>query len=331
MNLSVIGGGSWGTAFSLLMARQGHAVRLWVRESAVLRNLESRRVNETFLPGFPLPEDVSFHHDMDDALRGCDFVFIAVPSPYCRSLYLELKPRIRRRHTVVSLTKGIEEGSLKRMSQVMEDVFDPRDRPAIAALSGPSFAREVASGLPTAVVAAGVLPETAAAVQRLVSGPTFRVYTCPDLIGVEIAGAVKNIIAVAAGISDSLGYGNNARAALLTRGLSETARLGIRCGARPETFSGLAGLGDLMLTCTGDLSRNRKLGLELGRGRTLEEITSGTPMVAEGLPNSLSAIALARRLGTEMPIGETVFRVLYKGLNPQDALRELMSRSLKEE
>ena len=331
MNLSVIGGGSWGTAFSLLMARQGHAVRLWVRETVVLRSLEHRRVNDMFLPGFALPAEVSFHRRMENALRGCDFVFIAVPSPYCRSLYLEIKPWIRRRHTLVSLTKGIEEGSLKRMSQVMEDVFDARERPAIAVLSGPSFAREVASGHPTAVVAAGTDQETAVAVQRLASGPTFRVYTSPDLVGVEIAGAVKNIIAIAAGISDSLGYGHNARAALITRGLTETVRLGMRCGARPETFSGLAGLGDLILTCTGDLSRNRRLGQELGSGRTLEEITSSTPMVAEGLPNSMSAIELARRLGVEMPIGETVFRVLYRGFDPQDALRELMSRSLKEE
>jgi glycerol-3-phosphate dehydrogenase (NAD(P)+) len=331
MSLAVIGAGSWGTAFSILLARSGHAVRLWVREPDIHRDLVLRRVNDTFLPGFSLPGGVTFHLEVEDALKASRFVFIAVPSPYCRATYARLAPVLDGGHTVVSLTKGIEEGSLKRMSQVMDEVFSGRVRPSLAALSGPSFAREVAAGLPTAVVAASSSPETAAAVQELVSGPSFRVYTCPDLIGVEIAGAVKNVVAIAAGISDALGYGHNARAALITRGLSETVRLGTSCGARPETFAGLAGLGDLILTCTGDLSRNRSLGLELGRGRKLGEITSGSPMVAEGLPNSLSAVELAGTLGVEMPIGERVFSVLYKGLDPRDALRELMSRRLKEE
>ncbi|MBM3297451.1 MAG: NAD(P)-dependent glycerol-3-phosphate dehydrogenase, partial [Candidatus Aminicenantes bacterium] len=323
--------GSWGTAFALLLARRGLSVRLWVREPDILRELERSRVNSTFLPGFPLPEGVTFHNDFQEALKGSSFLFVAVPSPYCRSVYTEMKPCLKPEQTVVSLTKGIEEGSLKRMSEVMEEIFDGGRRPSTAVLSGPSFAAEVAAGLPTAVVAAGSSPPVAVAVQRLVSGPLFRVYTSADLVGVELAGAVKNIIAIAAGFSDALGYGHNARAALLTRGLAETVRLGLRCGARPETFSGLAGMGDLILTCTGDLSRNRKLGLEMGRGRLLDEITSETSMVAEGLPNSLSAIDLARRLGVEMPIGEMVYRVLYRGLDPREALRELMSRSLKEE
>jgi glycerol-3-phosphate dehydrogenase (NAD(P)+) len=331
MKTAVIGAGGWGTALSILLAAKGLPVRLWVREAAVWEELEKNRVNTVFLPGFTLPAGVTFHRRLDEAMASSEMAFIAVPSRFCRRLYQELAPWVTPQSVIVSLTKGIEETSLLRMSEVMEEIFAPDRRPRVAVLSGPSFAREVAAGLPTAVVTASRDPETARAVQHIVSGPSFRAYASADVVGVEIAGAVKNTMAIAAGISDALGFGHNSRAALITRGLAEMARLGVRCGAQRETFSGLAGLGDLILTCTGELSRNRRLGFELGRGRRLEDILSSTAMVAEGIPTAQSARRLSEKLDIEMPINEQVYRVLYERKDPRQALQELMARKLKEE
>jgi len=331
MSTAVIGGGGWGTAISLLLARKGLSVRLWIREEEVWEGLRRSRENTSFLPGFVLPPEVTFHRSLEEAIADADFLFLAVPSQHCRNIYREIASALSPSSIVVSLTKGIEDSSLLRMSEIMEEVFAPQVKPHVAVLSGPSFAREVASGLPTAVVTASRVPQTALAVQHLVSGPAFRAYTSSDVVGVEIAGAVKNAIAIAAGISDALAFGHNSRAALITRGLAEMSRLGERCGARRETFAGLAGLGDLLLTCTGELSRNRRLGWELGRGRRLQDILSSTAMVAEGVPTAKSARRLAEKLGVEMPITEQVFRVLYEGQDPRAALLELMTRKLKEE
>jgi glycerol-3-phosphate dehydrogenase (NAD(P)+) len=331
MKTAVIGAGGWGTALSILLAAKGLPVRLWVREAEVWEELDKNRVNTAFLPGFTLPAGVTFHRRLDEAMANCEIAFIAVPSRFCRRLYQELAPWVTPQSVIVSLTKGIEETSLLRMSEVMEEIFAPDRRPRVAVLSGPSFAREVAAGLPTAVVTASRDPETARAVQHIVSGPSFRAYASADVVGVEIGGAVKNTMAIAAGISDALGFGHNSRAALITRGLAEMARLGVRCGAQRETFSGLAGLGDLILTCTGELSRNRRLGFELGRGRRLEDILSSTAMVAEGVPTAQSARRLSEKLDLEMPINEQVYRVLYERKDPRQALQELMARKLKEE
>jgi glycerol-3-phosphate dehydrogenase (NAD(P)+) len=331
MNTAVIGAGGWGTSFSILLAAKGLPVRLWVREAEVCEQLEKNRVNHTFLPGFTLPPGVTFHRRLDEAMTNSEIAFIAVPSRFCRRLYQELAPWVTPRSVIVSLTKGMEETSLLRMSEVMEEIFAPDRRPRVAVLSGPSFAQEVAAGLPAAVVTASRDLETARAVQHIVSGPSFRAYASADIVGVEIAGAVKNTMAIAAGISDALGFGHNSRAALITRGLAEMARLGVRCGGQRETFSGLAGLGDLILTCTGELSRNRRLGLELGRGRRLEDILSSTATVAEGVPTTQSAKRLSEKLDIEMPISEQVYRVLYERIDPRQALQELMARKLKEE
>jgi len=331
MRIAVIGAGGWGTAFSILLAKKKLPVQLWVREEKVWEGLRHNRENSAFLPGFVLPAPVTFHRQIEEAAADADFLFLAVPSQFFRHVCQKISPSLSPSSIVVSLAKGIEEATLQRMSEVMEEVFAPEVKRHLAVLSGPSFAREVAADQPTAVVTAGSDPLTAQAVQLLVSGPAFRAYTSPDVIGVEIAGAVKNTIAIAAGISDALGYGHNSRAALVTRGLAEISRLGVRCGARRETFAGLAGLGDLLLTCTGELSRNRRLGLELGRGRRLEDILSSTAMVAEGVPTTKSTRRLSEKLGVEMPITEQVFRVLYEGQHPQSALQELMTRKLKEE
>jgi glycerol-3-phosphate dehydrogenase (NAD(P)+) len=331
LRTAVIGAGGWGTAISILLAKKGLSVRLWVREEEVWEELRRDRVNAAFLPGFVLPAGVTFHRRLEEAAADSEVLFLAVPSRFCRLLYKDIAPFLSPLSIAVSLTKGIEETSLLRMSELMEETFLRERKPKVAVLSGPSFSREVAAGLPTAVVTASRDPQTAQAVQHLVSGPTFRAYTSSDVIGVEIAGAVKNTIAIAAGISDAFGFGHNSRAALITRGLAEMTRLGERCGARRETFAGLAGLGDLILTCTGELSRNRRLGLELGRGRGLEDILSSTAMVAEGVPTAKSARRLSEKLEVEMPIIEQVYRVLYEGQDPRAALQELMTRKLKEE
>jgi glycerol-3-phosphate dehydrogenase (NAD(P)+) len=331
MKVSVIGGGSWGSAFALHLGRKGIPVRLWVREEEVRRELAERGTNSTFLPGFEVPPQVAVCGDFAPALEGAETVFVAVPSQYFRGVIEGMAPHLGAARGIVSLAKGIEEGSLKRMSEIVDDVLARWGRFSVAALSGPSFAREVAQGAATAVVVASEELSFARKIQHLVSNLHFRAYSSPDIRGVELAGAVKNVIAIAAGIADGLEAGANATAALITRGIHEMTRLGLKMGARPETFAGLAGIGDLVLTCKGALSRNHYVGTELGRGRSLESIKAGMAMIAEGVVTTLSVRELAGRLRVEMPICAQVYEVLYRGKPPALVLGDLMSRSLKSE
>jgi len=331
MNTSVIGGGSWGSAFARYLGSIDLPTRLWIREEDILREAVATHENAAFLPGFRFPDPVSFTGDLRESASSSDIVFIAVPSQYCRAVYARIAPVLRRDQIVVSLTKGFDKLTLMRMSQVMEEVFRPHVRPRLAALSGPSFAKEVAAGHPTALVIASREPGAAREVQHLISSVTLRAYTSSDVTGVEVAGALKNVVAIAAGIADSMAFGLNSRAALITRGLVEITNLGLALGARKETFSGLAGIGDLVLTCTGELSRNHRVGHELGKGRTLREILAGMRMVAEGVHTTVAARRIARALGVEMPISEEIYQVLYRGKAPKKAVEELMSRALKAE
>ena len=327
----VIGGGSWGSAFALHLGRLRVKTRLWIREGEILEEIQKTRQNNVFLPGHAFPSSVSFSADLKETAGSAEVLFIAVPSQYCRQVFLDIAPTLSREQIVVSLAKGIEEGSLKRMTEIMEEIFRVRSLPHLAVLSGPSFSREVADRHPTAVVIASPEVDYAKTVQHLISNIYFRAYTSEDVIGVELAGASKNIIALAAGISDSLKYGHNTRAALITRGLAEMTRLGTKLGANKETFMGLAGIGDLVLTCTARLSRNYHVGYDLGKGRPLSLILSGMKMVAEGVSTTISVRGLARREKVEMPIVEEVFRVLYENKSPQESLSELMQRALKVE
>lgn len=329
MKTTVIGGGTWGSAFAFHLGRLNTETRLWIREKDVYQETNQKRENRFFLPGHVFPSQVSFFNDLENAVDSSEIIFIAVPSKFCRRIYEQLAPFLSSDQILVSLTKGIEENSLKRMSEVMEETFS---RPLhIAALSGPSFAKEVAEQHPTVVVIASRSLNLAKKIQHLISSGAFRVYASDDIIGVELGGALKNVIAIAAGILDSLQFGSNSRAALITRGLSEITRLGLKLGARKETFLGLAGVGDLVLTCTGVLSRNRFVGYELGRGKSLAEIVSSMKMVAEGITTTLSVRQLAKKEKIEMPISEQVYQVLYENKEPKRALQDLMTRKLKEE
>jgi len=331
MNTSVIGGGSWGSAFARYLGSIGLETRLWIREEDILREVAATRENTAFLPGYRFPETVSFTDDLRESAASGEIVFIAVPSQFCRAVYTRIAPVLRREQIVVSLTKGFDKLTLMRMSQVMEEVFRPQVRPRLAVLSGPSFAKEVAAGYPTALVIASREPGAAKEIQQLISSLTLRAYTSSDVTGVEVAGALKNVVAIAAGIADALKFGLNTRAALISRGLVEITNLGLALGARKETFSGLAGIGDLVLTCTGELSRNHRVGHELGKGRTLREILAGMRMVAEGVHTTVAARRIARALGVEMPISEEIYQVLYRGKSPKKAVEDLMSRALKAE
>lgn len=331
MIASVIGGGSWGSAFAIHLGRLNIETKLWIREPDVYEETVRYKENRTFLPGAVFPSTVTFFNDLEGIISSSEVVFIAVPSRFCRETYKKLAPLLSSKHIVVSLTKGIEEDSLKRMSEVQEEVFSPYLKPRIVALSGPSFAREVAESHPTAVVVASKDMNLAKKIQNFVSSLYFRAYSSEDILGVEFAGALKNIIAIATGISDGLQYGSNSMAGLVTRGLAEMMRLGIKLGARMETFAGLAGMGDLVLTCTGKLSRNRYVGYELGKGKNLDKIVSSMKMIAEGISTTFSAHQLAVREHIEMPICEQVYQILYQKKNPRTALKDLMSRELKDE
>jgi glycerol-3-phosphate dehydrogenase (NAD(P)+) len=328
---AVVGGGSWGSAFARHLGSLGHPTRLWIREPDILRKTRETRENAAFLPGFKFPADVDFSDDLRETAAFGELVFIAVPSQFCRTVYGRMAPVIGRDKTVVSLTKGFDKRTLMRMSQVMEEVFRPPLRPRLAVLSGPSFAREVAAGNPTALVVASREPAAAREVQQAISSESLRAYTSTDVTGVEVAGALKNVVAIAAGIADAMRFGLNTRSALITRGLVEITNLGLALGARRETFSGLAGMGDLILTCTGELSRNHRVGQELGRGRKLAEILAGMRMVAEGVHTTVAARRISRALGVEMPISEQIYQVLYRGKEPRKAVSELMTRTLKAE
>ena len=326
---AVVGGGSWGTALARLLAAKGRDVRLWVREPDLAATIERRRENPRYLPGARLDGRIRATSDLGQAIAGAALIVSALPSHVVRSVMADAASHVDGESLVVSASKGIEEESLKRMTEVLEDVLGRGD--GLAVLSGPSFAAEVARGVPTAVTVAAHDPEVAEAVREAFFAPRFRVYTSDDVVGVELGGAVKNVVAIATGIADGLEYGANARAALITRGLAEISRLGTALGGQRLTFMGLAGLGDLVLTCTGDLSRNRTVGLRLGRGETLKAILDGMDQVAEGVRTTRSVRDLAARNGIEMPIVEQVHEMLYHAKSPQVVVEELMTRESKPE
>lgn len=329
MKLAIIGGGGWGTALACVLAARFERVSLWVYESDLAERMERTRVNDVFLPDTTLPANVGIGHSLQTALDGADIVLSAVPSYAVRGMFTAMLPWLRPSMRLVSTTKGLETGTMLRMSEVVRASAGPEYR--IAALSGPTFAKEVAKGSPTAVVVASEDQNLAAEIQTAFSGPTFRVYGSCDPIGVEIGGALKNVIAIGAGISDGLGLGHNAVAALITRGLAELTRLAVAVGAKAETMSGLAGLGDLVLTCTGDLSRNRQVGLKLAAGMELGRILGSTPMVAEGVTTTSVALKLAARYGVDLPIAAEMEAVLNQGRSPGEAIQRLMTRALRNE
>ncbi len=330
-SIAVIGAGGWGTALSIAMARAHKRVRLWVYEPELVEVIRYDRRNPIYLPGIRIPETVQPSASIEEALEDAEIIISAVPSHVCRSVYEQMLPFAQPNMLFVSATKGIENGSLMRMSQVIDNVISPKFPPRVAAMSGPTFALEVARGEPTALVVAASAEELRRHLQQVLSVPHFRLYTNPDIIGVEIGASVKNIIAIAAGVVSGLKLGYNATAALITRGLAEIMRLAEACGGEPNTLAGLAGLGDLVLTCTGHLSRNRQVGVALGEGRKCDEIISSMRMVAEGIKTSESTVALAEKLSVEMPIAREIYSVLYEDKDPQDAINELMVRELKEE
>jgi len=328
MRCAVVGAGAWGTALADLLARNGHDVALWAREPEVVASVNATHENATFLAGATLHDAVIAYADLASACKGAALVLFATPSHVLRSIARSAAPSIGAEATIVVATKGVERDTLAVMSDVLAEQFPAH---AVVALSGPSFAAEVVARQPTAVVAASTNEDAAAIVQRALSGDEFRVYTHDDVMGVELGGALKNVIAVATGIAEGLGMGFNARAALITRGLAEMTRLGVKMGASPLTFAGLAGMGDLVLTCTGALSRNRSLGVEIARGVSLDEALAQRHTVAEGVMTTHSARALAAREGIEMPIVSAVYRILFEHQPPRTAIGELMRRELRAE
>lgn len=329
--VAVLGAGSWGTTLAEVLAGNGSRVTLWAREEEVRESISRRRVNEMFLPGVTLSERIVPEGSVRAAVEGADFIVSVIPSHGVRGVFAEAGPHMGEDAVIVSATKGIEEGSMLTPSGILAEALGGRPHGPIAVLSGPSFAAEVSRKLPAAVSAACSSIEAAKAVQKAFSNSYFRVYTNTDVIGVELGGALKNVIAIAAGISDGLELGHNARAALITRGLAEMRRLGVKMGARPATFAGLSGLGDLVLTCTGPLSRNYTVGVSVGKGASIGDVTGGMRMVAEGVKTCRGASGLSASLGVEMPITEAVYGVLYNGVAPRDAVLGLMTRELKEE
>ncbi len=330
--IAVIGAGAWGTGLAIVLGRKGtHRVRLWAHETDVCRSITEKRVNELFLPGRPVPDSVTATTDLEIALQDAQMVVSVMPSQHCRALFTHMRAMIPPRALIVSATKGLEEDSLLRMSEVIRSVLQEEAR-TVGALSGPSFAQEVARGDPTAISVASNNAEFSRSVQQAFSDSRFRVYTNSDVVGVELGGALKNIVAIAAGICDGLGLGHNSVAALITRGLAEMTRLVVACGGRADTMAGLAGLGDLVLTCTGGLSRNRSVGVELGHGKNLTEIIASMHgMVAEGVFTTTAAVGLARSRHVEMPITEQMHAILHGGKAPKEAIQELMARTGKSE
>lgn len=329
--IGVIGAGGWGTALAKLLAEKEHDVTLWCHGEQTFRDISQDKENPTYLRGIKLPSAIKPTRLLDEAVRNKDALFLAVPSHYFRAVVGAAAPSVDAKSILVCATKGIDEAKLAPMGEVLKEIFGAAQKERHAFLSGPTFALEVARGNPAAVTVAALDDRIGRSVQDMLGGPNFRVYTSRDIIGVEMGGVVKNVIAIAAGISDGLGLGLNARAALITRGLAEMTRLAVKMGADPLTLSGLPGLGDLVLTATGDLSRNRSVGLEIARGKKLDEIARGTRTIAEGITNTRSIHLLAQKLGVEMPIVEQMYRVLYEGKNPLEAVKELMQRSLKPE
>ena len=329
--LAIIGGGGWGTALAVVLSPRFEAIRLWVYEPDLAERMAQGSENDLYLPGFRLPGNVEVSSDLQGVARGAGLILSVMPSHLVRGIYEQLLPVLDEQMSFVSATKGLELDTLLLPSQVIEQVISKRFAPRVAAISGPSFAREVAALNPTAIVVAARNAELARCVQAQFSGPSFRLYTSTDVTGIQVGGAIKNVVAIGAGVVHGLGLGHNTTAALVTRGLAEMTRLAVALGGETKTLSGLAGLGDLVLTCTGELSRNRAVGVELARGRRLGEIVGSMKMVAEGVNTTSAAIELARRCSVEMPIAEQMYQMLHFGLEPREAVRRLMERSLREE
>jgi len=329
--IGVIGAGSWVTILATLLARKGFLVAHWAYEADLVQSMRETRENDRYLPGVVLADNLRPVAEIEAATRDQELLLLVPPSQVLRRVFLQMLPWIGAEALIVCASKGVENQTLMAMSEILAELGPAGISERSAFLSGPSFAREVAAGMPTAVAVASVNRSLARAVQELFSTEFFRVYTNNDVIGTELGGALKNVIALAAGISDGLGFGSNARAALITRGLAEITRLGLAKGAQAETFAGLAGMGDLVLTCTGDLSRNRSVGLELGKGRKLKEILAGMQMVAEGVQTALSAHQLAVKLQVEAPIIEQMYLILYQDKEARQAVNDLMVRDLKAE
>lgn len=328
---AVLGAGAWGTALAKVLCDKGEQVTLFTRRAELPGQIAATGVNERYLPGVPLGPELTVTTDLGEALAGASLIVLAVPSHALRDVIREAHRIWPSDAPIVSATKGIENESLQLMGEVVLDVAGPKAAERMTILSGPSFAREVALGLPTAIVVAGTAGDVVRDVQQRFASEKLRVYSSDDPIGVEVGGAIKNVIAIAAGACDGLGYGHNSRAALITRGLAEIVRLSIAKGGSALTLAGLAGLGDLVLTCTGELSRNRTVGFELGRGRTLDEVLSKLGHVAEGVKTTKSAYDLGVKLGVDLPITGEVYHVLYEGKSPRQAVSDLMTRSLRAE
>ncbi|WP_373047333.1 NAD(P)H-dependent glycerol-3-phosphate dehydrogenase [Vulgatibacter sp.] len=331
MRAAVIGAGSFGTALSYILGGKGIDVRLWAREEAVCTGINEQHHNPHYLTDVRLPDTIEATSSFQEALEGAELVVSATPSQVARQVFEHAAPFLPRDVPIVTASKGIEEETLRTPTEVLEDVLPPHYHPYLAVLSGPSFAKEVVHGAPTAVTAAANWIRVAEQVQEAFSAPTFRCYTSHDVVGVQLGAALKNVMAIGSGIVDGLGFGHNARAALITRGLAEMTRMAVAHGANPITLMGLAGLGDLVLTCTGELSRNRTVGFELGRGRKLPEILESLGQVAEGVKTSRSALALARKLGVDAPITEQVHAILHEDKDPHQTVVELMTRVPKPE
>ncbi len=331
MKVAVIGAGSWGTALAQLLAGNGHDVCLWAYEPELVAGMQATRVNHLFLPGVELHPAMTFSNDLAAAVAGRELVLLVTPTQVLRGVLQQLAGALADSALLVNASKGIELGTLCTVSQIVAQILGEHALNRYVALSGPTFAKEVAAGLPSLIVAGSSNQSAAHQVQAVFSNPVFRVYSSDDPVGVELGGAVKNVIAIAAGIADGLGFGHNTRAALITRGLAEMRRLGRALGAQDATFAGLAGMGDLVLTCTGDLSRNRTVGMKLGQGQRLADILAEMRMVAEGVKSAESVHALADRLRVEMPITAEVYRILHCDKPARQAVLELMSRDLKSE
>lgn len=331
MRVAVIGGGSFGTALAKLASEVDHDVVLWCHHKDVAKAITEKRENTVYLPGVSLPSALQVTTSIGDAVRGREILVAMGPSHVMREVMVNVPPALEDSPVVVSAAKGVEEGTCKRMSEVLEEILGPRFAGRIAALSGPSFAREIEADMPTAVTVASSNPTTCQIVQAAFQTPTFRVYSSSDVVGVEIGGTAKNLVAIAAGVSDGLGLGSSSRAALITRGVAEIARLVAAMGGDARTVSGLSGVGGIVLTCTGDLSRNRTFGLRIGRGERLQDILGSTKMVAEGSRNSISVCELARRTKTEMPIAKQVRQLLHDDKPARQVLGEFMRRESKPE
>jgi len=331
IKIGVIGAGSWGTALANLMAAKGFGVDLWVFEKEVVRQILELGENQYFLPGIKLSPHLTPHNDLDAVVSGKDLLLVVVPSHVMRETTQRMAPHVAKGAIIASASKGIENTTYLTMTGVLHETLPQVPAEHLAVVSGPSFAREVAQNLPTVVTAASKDLEIAGLVQRVLVTPHFRVYTSDDVIGVELGGSLKNVIAIAVGVIDGLQLGLNTRAALITRGMTEIRRLGLRLGANPRTFTGLAGFGDLILTCTGDLSRNHTVGKKIGEGQGVNQILENMRMVAEGVKTAKSVYNLSRKLDVDMPICHEMYRILYEDLNPKEAVYRLMTRDLKQE